>query len=84
VASLGNVTTYLDTGLQEGTTYYYAVSAVNAVGDGPSSAAAAVTTNQGQVTNRGPAPNDMTAVVLGGIVLIAVAAGAVLVLRKRR
>ncbi len=35
--SLGNVTTYTDTGLTNGQRYYYVVTAVNAIGEGPPS-----------------------------------------------
>jgi predicted phage tail protein len=35
VATLGSVTSYTDAGLKNGTTYYYRVSAVNGVGEGP-------------------------------------------------
>jgi titin len=38
VASLGNVTGYKDTTTSRGAIYYYAVSAVNVVGEGPQSA----------------------------------------------
>src|SRR5438552_2355486 len=34
---LGNVTTYMDTGLTNGQRYYYVVTAVNAIGEGPPS-----------------------------------------------
>ena len=34
---LGNVLTYVDTGLANGQTYYYVITAVNAVGEGPRS-----------------------------------------------
>jgi len=37
VATLGNVTSYKDTTTSRGTTYYYAVSAINAIGEGPRS-----------------------------------------------
>jgi len=37
VTTVGNVLTYTDTGRTNGTTYWYQVSAVNAVGEGPRS-----------------------------------------------
>lgn len=37
IAQVGNVLTYTDTGRELGTTYYYVVSAVNAIGEGPHS-----------------------------------------------
>ena len=40
LVSLGNVLTYTDTGLTNGQTYYYKVSAVNSVGEGPLSSEA--------------------------------------------
>ncbi|MFA5896389.1 MAG: fibronectin type III domain-containing protein [Thermoplasmata archaeon] len=43
VTTLGNVLTYTDTGLTNGVTYYYAVSAVNSVGEGPQSNEASAT-----------------------------------------
>ena len=39
VAELGNVTTYVDTGLANGTTYWYAIEAFDASGPGPASPA---------------------------------------------
>ncbi len=37
LTSIGNVLTYLDTGLSNGQTYYYKVSAINAIGEGSQS-----------------------------------------------
>ncbi len=37
LTKIGNVLTYLDTGLTNGVTYYYKVSAINAIGEGPQS-----------------------------------------------
>jgi fibronectin type 3 domain-containing protein len=37
LTSVGNVTSYKDAGTERGRVYYYKVSAVNAVGEGPKS-----------------------------------------------
>jgi hypothetical protein len=39
LTTLGNVTSYKDTSTTRGATYSYAVSAINALGEGPPSAA---------------------------------------------
>lgn len=44
VAVVGNVTTYVDTGLESGASYHYEVRARTAIGTGPSSACASATT----------------------------------------
>ena len=43
LTTVGNVLTYTDSGLTNGQTYYYQVSAVNAVGEGPKSNEASAT-----------------------------------------
>jgi fibronectin type 3 domain-containing protein len=43
LTAVGNVLTYTDTGVTNGLTYYYVVSAVNGVGEGPRSAEASAT-----------------------------------------
>ena len=43
LAEIGNVTTYVDTGLEMGRTYYYRVAAKNAIGEGPKSNEASAT-----------------------------------------
>src|SRR5207302_6494038 len=45
-ATIGNVLTYTDAGMTNGDTYYYQVSAVNSVGEGPRSHEASSTPNQ--------------------------------------
>src|SRR5216117_2685954 len=60
---IGNILAYLDTGLTNGHTYYYKVSAVNAVGDGPLSNEASATptapaTKPGAPRNLQATPGD--------------------------
>ncbi len=57
---VGNVTSYVDTGLSNGQTYYYQVSAVNAIGEGLRSNEALAT----PTTHPGP-PLDLQAVLSG-------------------
>jgi len=43
LVTIGNLTNHIDVGLTNGQTYYYEVSAINSVGEGPSSMEASVT-----------------------------------------
>jgi parallel beta-helix repeat protein len=43
LVEIGNVTTYVDTGLELGKTYYYQIAARNAIGEGPKSNEASAT-----------------------------------------
>ena len=59
LTTLGNVLTYTNTGLTNGQIYYYKVSAINSIGEGPQS-------NEARVTPVAPvtapsAPQSLTA-----------------------
>ncbi len=63
--TLGNVTTYTDTGLANGQRYYYVVTAVNAIGEGPPSSE--VSAKPATVPN---APSNLRAIPGNGKVTI--------------
>jgi fibronectin type 3 domain-containing protein len=63
--SVGNVNIYADLGLVNGQTYYYAVSAVNAVGEGPLSNEASDTP-----ASYPSAPRNLTAELVGDDVVL--------------
>jgi hypothetical protein len=58
LTTLGNITSYDDTAVTNGTTYYYKVSAVNGVGEGPQSNEVSATP---QVISVPGAPQNLTA-----------------------
>ncbi len=62
VATLGNVTSYSDTGLTNGTTYFYKVAAVNSVGTGPQSNEQSATP---QATATAPGAPNLTSASAG-------------------
>jgi hypothetical protein len=85
LATLGNVDTYLDDTVINGQTYYYKVTAVNAVGEGPSSDVEHATpTADGGIDDDDATGNTMLFIVIAVIALAAGAAVALLVLRKKR
>jgi fibronectin type 3 domain-containing protein len=77
LTTLGNVTTYTDTGLTNGQKYYYKVSAVNNVGEGALSS---------EVSAMPTAPSDNTMLYIGIAIVIAVAIAlaALVVMRKKK
>ena len=77
---LGNVTTYNDTAVTNGNTYYYAVTATNGVGESIQSAAAS-----GAPTAPGggaPADNTMLIVAIVLIIIVVIVIAAVMMRRK--
>lgn len=59
-ATVGNVTTFADTQVTNGTTYYYQVSAVNSVGEGPRSNEVSVTPKGAPETTITSGPSGAT------------------------
>jgi fibronectin type 3 domain-containing protein len=62
IIATNSTTSYTNTGLVNGTAYYYVVSAVNAVGESPNSAQVSSTPNAGSLP---PAPMGLTAALTG-------------------
>jgi hypothetical protein len=69
LATLGNVLTYSDTGLTNGRTYYYKVSAVNSIGEGASSNEVSATPTESSI------PIKFTVSVSGSNYVVKNAAG---------
>jgi fibronectin type 3 domain-containing protein len=61
LTTLGNLTTYTDTGLSNGTTYYYKLSAANSLGDGTASAELSATPVAPATAPGAPALSSATA-----------------------
>ncbi len=71
----GSATSYRDTGLENGKTYFYAVSAVNDVGEGALASTVSAT----------PVADDTTLIIIGTIAVVAIIGVAVvLMMRKKR
>lgn len=69
LATIGNVRTYTDTGLTNGQTYYYLVSAVNAIGEGTPRLVHATPTSSSS-TSVPSAPLNVEATVSGADIVI--------------
>ncbi len=69
-----SATSYKDTGLENGKTYFYAVSAVNDVGEGASATMVSAT----------PVADDTTLLIIGTIAVVAVIGVAVVLMMRRK
>jgi predicted phage tail protein len=79
LATLGNVLSFTDTGLTNGQTYYYKVSAANSVGE-------SVLSQEATATPAAPTPtsnNDWVWIVIAILVIIAVCVAIVLYMRSK-
>src|SRR5690606_26441091 len=79
LTTLGNVRSYVDTGLTNNETYYYKVSAVNAAGESALSEEVSVTPNAAASGG-----GDQTLLIVVGIVGIMVIVSAVYLIMKRK
>jgi hypothetical protein len=73
---LGNVQTYNDTGLNNGHTYYYLVSAVSSVGEGAPAGVSA--------TPIAKSDNTLLFVGIGFVAIMAIIAAAILMFRRKK
>ena len=78
LTTLGNVTTYTDSAVTNGQIYYYQVSAVNGVGEGPKSTEVSAT------PGAPAAPADNTLLIAGAVVGIVVVLGIVVAATRMR
>ena len=65
LTTLGNVTSFTDTGLANGTTYFYKVTAVNAMGEGSMSNELSATASVGADTTPPSTPSNVTTPLAG-------------------
>jgi predicted transcriptional regulator/fibronectin type 3 domain-containing protein len=70
IAQLGNVLTYTDGAVKEGTTYHYAVAAVNAVGQGEMSETFSIEVKVAQGEEDGGVPIWLILVGIGIVILV--------------
>jgi len=81
LATLGNVTSYVDTAVKAGTKYYYAVLARNSVGGSNATEALAATVPRKGTPAEGGIPIWLVAAIV--VVMILVVAGAALAMRRK-
>jgi fibronectin type 3 domain-containing protein len=88
LSTVGAILSYTDSGLTSGQTYYYEVSAVNAVGEGPkSNEASAMPTVPPDATSPTTGVSGLPLPLIAGfgiVVVVVAAATALLVSRRRR
>jgi len=84
LASVGAVTTYVDDEVVNDQTYYYKVSAINAVGEGPlSEVEDATPTDEGGDGDGDGGDNTLIYIIIAVVVIAALAAVAFIFLRKK-
>jgi len=84
LATLANLTSYIDTGIVAGTTYYYAVLARNAVGGGNATAALSATVpKKAAPGGKGGIPMWLILVIVLVMVVAVAGAAAALMMRKK-
>jgi hypothetical protein len=82
IATIGNVTSYSDSSLQQGVLYLYAVAALNSQGEGVLSPTMGITTQVQSAPSPSPPATDYTPAIL--VVLAILAIGAAIFLLHRR
>jgi LPXTG-motif cell wall-anchored protein len=83
LTTIGNVTTYTDDEVVNGQTYWYKVSAVNAVGEGAMTGTESATPTAENMDDDGGS-NTMLYIIIAIMAIAAVAVAAVFFLRKRK
>jgi fibronectin type 3 domain-containing protein len=89
LVALGNVTTYVDEDVINGQMYYYRVSAVNGMGEGPQTVSEEATPvadggNGGENEDDGGSDNTMLFVIIAIVAIAAVAGVAVFLLKRKK
>ena len=81
LTTLGNVSTYTDSAVTNGQTYFYQVTATNALGESAKSSEVSA------IPNVPPPPGDNTLLIVGGVIGVVVVVGvaaAAMRMRKKK